>query len=155
MGGIGSGGGRPGTGPKPAEDLQEARPVEMPADLSDDERGAWEEMAPKALSRGTLTPETAARFRLLCRAIVMERSMATKILADGWTYISVTVDGSGQERETLKAHPLCGAHRGMMQRVEAGMLAFRMSPVGKPIVAAKEKAASALEKLQARRLKAV
>ena len=81
--------------------------------------------------------------------------MSAKLLAEGWTYIAVTVDGSGQERETLKAHPLCGPHRGMMQRVEAGMSAFRLAPMGKPLVAQKDKAKSTLEALQARRLKAV
>lgn len=81
--------------------------------------------------------------------------MADKIMTDGWTYIAVTVDGAGQERQTLKAHPLCGAQRGMMQRVEAGMLAFRIAPTGKPIVTTKEKPKSALERLQAQRLRAV
>lgn len=154
MGGLGSGGPRVGTGPKP-EEIIEIQPVDMPGGLSDGERAAWDELAPKALQRGTLTTETAARFVLFCRAVVMERSMAAKILADGWTYIAVTVDGSGQERESLKAHPLCGAHRGMMQRVEAGMLAFRLAPVGKVIVAAKEKKQNPLEKLQEKRLRAV
>lgn len=154
MGGRGSGG-QPGMGRKPPEDLQEARPVEPPSGLSESELAVWGELAPNALQRGTLTPETAARFVLLCRAVVMERSMSAKLLTDGWTYIAVTVDGSGQERETLKAHPLCGPHRGMMQRVEAGMSAFRLAPIGKPIVATKEKAKTALEKLQDRRLRAV
>ena len=154
MGGRGSGG-QPGMGRKPQEDLQEAKAVEPPAGMSEDEATVWNELAPNALQRGTLTPETAARFRLLCRAVVMEQAMSAKLLAEGWTYIAVTVDGSGQERETLKAHPLCGPHRGMMQRVEAGMSAFRLAPMGKPLVAQKEKAKSTLEALQARRLKAV
>jgi hypothetical protein len=154
MGGRGSGG-HPGAGRKPTEELGDVVPVTMPEDLSAAEQAAWNRLAPKALQRGTLTPETVDRFALLCRASVMECSMAAKIQQDGWTYIAVTVDGSGQERETLKAHPLCGAHRGMMQRVEAGMLAFRIAPIGKPLVAAKVKAKSALEELQARRLRAV
>ena len=154
MGGRGSGG-HPGAGRKPAEELGEIVPVEMPQGMSEAEQTVWARLAPKALQRGTLTPETSDRFALFCRASVMEQSMAAKIQADGWTYISVTVDGSGQERETLKAHPLCGAHRGMMQRVEAGMLAFRIAPIGKPLVAGKVKAKSALEELQARRLRAV
>lgn len=154
MGGRGSGG-HPGAGRKPAEELGEVVPVEMPEDMSDPEKAVWGRLASRALQRGTLTPETADRFALFCRASVMERSMAAKIEQDGWTYIAVTVDGSGQERETLKAHPLCGAHRGMMQRVEAGLLAFRLAPIGKPLVAAKVKAKSALEELQARRLRAV
>lgn len=81
--------------------------------------------------------------------------MAAQILADGMTYIAVTVDGAGQERESRKAHPLIGPHRGMMQRVEAGMVAFRLGPIGKVIATPKEKAKSALEALQEKRLRAV
>lgn len=78
--------------------------------------------------------------------------MADKIATDGWTYIAITIDGAGNERETLKAHPLCGAHRGMMQRVESGMAAFKLAPMGKAIAApVKEKPKSALQQLQAQR----
>jgi hypothetical protein len=155
MGGHGSGGLRPGSGRKPDEQLSDVQPVDMPTDLSESEQKAWQELAPKASARGTLTPETADRFRLLCRAVSFERSMAARLEKDGWVYIAVTVDGAGQEREVLKAHPLCGPHRGMMQRVEAGMVAFRIAPTGKQMVTVQEKPKSALEKLQARKLRAV
>ncbi len=79
--------------------------------------------------------------------------MSDQITKDGWTYVAVTVDGAGQERETLKAHPLCAAQRNMMQRIEAGMAAFALAPMGKPMRPTKpqEKAKSALEKLQSQR----
>jgi hypothetical protein len=154
MGGRGSGG-LPGTGRKPNEELAEAVPVEVPEDLLASEQAVWMRLAPKALQRGTLTPETVERFRLLCRAVVMEQAMAAKIEVDGWTYLDVSVDGAGVQHEKVRAHPLCGPHRGMMQRVEAGMTAFRLAPTGRPIVTTKEKPKSALEKLQARRLRAV
>jgi hypothetical protein len=99
-----------------------------------------------------LTPATAHRFRLLCQAVVMERQMSERILKDGLTYVAVTIDGSGQERDTLKAHPLCGPQRGMMQRVETGMISFRLAPVGRPIEPPQqEKPKSALSLLKDQR----
>ena len=157
MGGRGSGGIRPGSGRRPDyAGISADTPlvdVPVPEDLPLDVRGVWEELAPHAREERTLTDGTAARFRLLCEAIVLERQMRAKLLADGLTYIAVTVDGAGNERETLKAHPLCGPQRGMMQRIETGMVAFKLSPVGKPIPppTSKEKPLSALEALQARR----
>jgi hypothetical protein len=161
MGGHGSGGMRPGSGPKRQDEIPADAPlpkVERPDGLSDAEASAWAQLAPLAIQQRTLTPETAARFQLLCRQIVAERAMADRIEADGLVYIAVTVDGSGKERETLKAHPLVGPQRGLMQRIEAGMLAFRLAPMGKALLPAtkpEEKPKSALEALQSRRLRAV
>jgi hypothetical protein len=159
MGGRGSGGFRLGAGERPEVAGPTDTPlptVPEPVDLTDDERVVWQELAPHAQAQRTLTAATATRFRLLCRAVVLEGKYEAKILADGLTYIAVTVDGAGNERETLKAHPLCGAHRGMMQRVESGMVAFRLAPIGKPLAnVPEEKPKSALEKLQARNLRAV
>jgi hypothetical protein len=105
-----------------------------------------------ALEARTLVPATADRFHLLCRQVVIERSMAAQIEKDGWTYVAVTVDGAGQERETLKAHPLVAAQRNMMQRIEAGMAAFTLAPMGKPMRGrVQEKPKSALERLQSQR----
>lgn len=158
MGGLGSGG-HGSAGRKPAEVGFTDQPlpdVPVPADLTSEELAVWQELAPHAREQRTLIPATSSRFRLLCRAVVLERKYEAKILEDGLTYLAVTVDGSGQERETLKAHPLCGAHRGMMQRVESGMVAFRLAPLGKPLAAtAVEKPKSALEQLQSRNLRAV
>lgn len=125
--------------------------VAPPVGLAEDQVAVWTRLAPLAVAQKTLTATTSERFRLLCKAIVMEASMADKIATDGWTYISTTVDGAGNERETLKAHPLCGPHRGMMQRIEAGMVAFKLAPIGKALSQpVKEKPQSALERLQAR-----
>lgn len=157
MGGHGSGG-HPSVGRKPEETVEDTPlpPIEPAAGLSDEQLAIWHELAPYALEKRTLTSATARRFRLLCQAIVMEASMAQKIADDGWTYIAVTIDGSGQERQQLKAHPLCGAQRGMMQRIEAGLVAFRLAPIGKPLASPKqEKPKSALEQLQARKFNVV
>jgi hypothetical protein len=127
----------------------------MPADLAKDLQPIWQELAPLALARGTLTAEHVPRFRLLCNAVFWERRWSARILEEGDVYIAVTVDGAGQERQVFKPHALIGSHRGMMQRVEAGMIAFRMAPTGKAVVMAKEKPKSELEKLQARKLRAI
>lgn len=157
MGGHGSGGMRPGAGRRPdGADIPSDAPlaeVLVPAGLTTDEREVWEALAPHALRERTLTEGTSVRFRMLCRAIVRERQMDQKIQEDGWTYIAVTVDGSGQERQSLKAHPLCGPQRGMMQRIETGLQAFKLAPVGKPIPPpeSKDKPKNALESLQSQR----
>lgn len=159
MGGNGSGGARPNAGRKPKDRLLRGidggaghRPVpassstavapverfDAPDDLTPEQLKVWETLAPHAFEARTLTKGTAERFRLLCKAVVMEAQMAAKIVEDGWTYVAVTVDGAGQERESLKQHPLCSAHRGMMQRVEAGMTAFRLAPMGKELFVREE-----------------
>lgn len=153
MGGHGSGGLRPSAGRRPDYNVVPAGtpPVDVPVPdgLPDEVQAVWRELAPHAKAEHTLTNETAQRFRLLCEAIVLERTMRERIQKDGLVYIAVTIDGAGNERETLKAHPLCGPQRGMMQRIETGLQAFRLAPVGKPILAApKDKPKSALERLK-------
>lgn len=69
----------------------------------------WRELSPFALAAGTLTIGTAAAFGMFCRAVVLERVL-----------------GRGREAG-------CSNHRGMMQRVEAGMLRFNLAPIGKPM----------------------
>lgn len=103
----------------------------MPEDLPEGQRVVWLELAGHATEQGTLVPATVSAFRHLCAAIVARDQMAEQIQADGLTYVKITVDGSGQEHSELKAHPLISQHRGMMQRVEAGLVRFRLSPIGK------------------------
>jgi hypothetical protein len=69
-------------------------------------------LAPLALEQRTLTPATAYAFAWLCRTIVIERKL------------------SESERKVAGAD-----HRGMMQRMEAGLAPFRLTPDGKsPVV---------------------
>lgn len=113
-------------------------PVEMPADLPDAQQVIWKELAPHATEQGTLVPATASALRHLCAAVVARDQMAEAIEHDGLTFQKITVDGSGQEHSELKAHPLISQHRGMMQRVEAGLVRFRLSPIGKEIAPLEE-----------------
>lgn len=84
---------------------------DCPNDLSFDERKVWLELAPHAIANGTLTDATALSFRLLCRNVVLERAFAN----------SVNDKGSAN-------------HRGILQRVDAELLRFNLSPCGKPMV---------------------
>jgi hypothetical protein len=124
--------------------------VEAPSGLPAEQAVLWSELAPHALASHTLTLETALAFRDLVEAIVVKRALLTRIEADGLVYIKVMVDGAGTEHQELKSHPLLTQFRGLMQRVEAGMARFRLTPDGKDHGApAVPKALSALEKLQA------
>jgi hypothetical protein len=86
------------------------------------------------MKAGTLTPGTVEAFRELCQAIVRERVLWAQIQAGGLQYVKVMIDGAGNEHQELKANPLLGHHRGMLQRVEAGRRAFRLAPVGKSML---------------------
>lgn len=144
MGGQGSGGARPGSGRKrktPFEKVLSGTasdgerelvihpppiiPVSRPLDLAGQEQAVWDELEPLALAERTLTPSTTTAFKHLCEAIVLRREMAKTIALEGLTF------------ETMfgpKKHPLLTEFRGMTQRVEAGLLKFRLSPIGKPLI---------------------
>src|SRR4051794_23364702 len=153
MGGKGSGGARVGAGRKAKTQAQKwlggnagkrgssAKPktvdvalIAPPADLPDDQAAIWNELGPHACAARTLTEGTAAAFRDLCEAIVLKRMMFAAILKDGLTHAKVTLQmdesGGGLQAVEQKAHTLLAQHRGMMQRVEAGLLRFRLSPMG-------------------------
>lgn len=151
MGGHGSGGLRVGAGRKSKDlarkvlegtatrreraqgSVNPPEAVPMPAELGATEQRLWLELAPYATAARTLTPATSRAFRDLLQAILARDAMFAQIEKDGLTYLKVTVDGAGQEHTEVKAHPLISQHRGMMQRVEAGMARFRIAPTGKPI----------------------
>ena len=127
-----SGGRRPGSGRKPRGAVELATapghhgrvlqgpgvvPVPMPigaldppADLAGPERQVWLELAPHARQNRTLTTGTALSFRLLCQNVVLERVLAADVAQRGGPN-----------------------HRGLLQRVDAGLLRFNLSPCGKAI----------------------
>lgn len=88
-----------------------ARPaVDCPKGLSGEAKDVWKELSTHAITAGTLTAATAMAFADLCDYIVLERK--------------------------LRAAPLTVAgpdHRGMMARVEAGRVRFRLLPDGKAV----------------------
>jgi hypothetical protein len=113
-----------------------------PADLPADQRAVWLELAPHAAAQRTLTDDMALAFRDLCEAITLKRRMLATIEDDGLTYQRRTVKVEREDADVelrteeceIKAHPLLTHHRGLMQRVEVGLLRFRLSPVGKEVV---------------------
>lgn len=142
-----SGGRRPGAGRKPKTALEQAitgdpghrgrvlthpsagqvlvvaaidETFEAPDDLTLEEREIWTELAPHAFAARTLTKATALSFRLLCRNVALERWLSASFLSRG---------GSD--------------HRGLIQRVDAELLRFNLSPCGKAIYAAEPVAAPA------------
>lgn len=133
-------GGRIRPSAKQAEDVPQAPlvPVQPPLDAPSEQQAVWNELMPHALMARTLTPGTAAAFRDLCEAIVLKRMMLAEIMADGLTQAKVTLQmdeqGGGVQSVEKKAHALLSQHRGMMQRVEAGMTRFKLAPMGKEIV---------------------
>lgn len=84
----------------------------------------WNDLAPQAVKEGTLTEATYLALRDLCEAIVLKAKLLRKVHDDG-----LTVYGP----QGLKAHPLLPQFRGLMQRVEAGLLRFKLAPMGKEI----------------------
>jgi hypothetical protein len=136
MGGKGSGGRRVGSGKKLKSDLEHAisgtasksgvvlqhpsstaiAPIETfdpPTTLRGNARKVWLELAPSAFEARTLTRSTEVQFVILCRNVALERRMASR----KW--------GAGNAN-----------HRGMIQRVDAELTKFCLSPFGKPLYAA-------------------
>lgn len=120
LGGVRSRHGKPVAKPKgPQPQFQ------PPRDLKEGVREVWNRLAPHAFDARTLTRGTADAFRDLCEAVVVRDGLLSKIQADGYG------DKEGH-------HPLLSHYRGMYQRVEAGMLKFRLAPLGKPMEVAEE-----------------
>jgi hypothetical protein len=146
MGGVGSGGMRVGAGPKPktkdahwlggdagkrgmagAGPAAPAEPVVViapPVALGEQARGVWEALAPHACAARTLTEATVRDFRELCELVVdMDAARAAR-RAEGWTDMGLR---------------LATAYRGLVQRVEAKMRAFKLAPIGKEMTDAEVK----------------
>ena len=137
MGGKGSGGRRPGSGRKPKDSVLRGidggaahrpaaripttnpgsgggtaiAPVEefdAPDDLTMEERSVWLKLAPHAFAARTLTKATALSFEMLCRNYALMRKMDASLAEAG-----------------------SANHRGLIQRVDAELLRFNLSPCGK------------------------
>jgi len=102
-----------------------------PGNLTLDELAEWHELAPRAATAGTLTRETTLALRDLCQARVLKDKLLRRIGDDG----EVVVGATGNDT----AHPLLARFTTLLQRVEAGMLRFALSPMGKDMAKAPEK----------------
>jgi hypothetical protein len=117
-------------------------PVATPPDLAEAEQRVWDELAPLGLAERTLTPSTAAAFRHLCEGIVLRETVRLRLLST--TKVDrVVPDGDGAlgveyvdvpTLETPLGLKLLTHYRGLTQRVEAGMVRFRLAPMGKALL---------------------
>ncbi len=166
MGGQGSGGARAGAGRKGktvAEKVLDGTatsaerelannppaivPVARPSDLAASEQQVWDELAQRAVTERTLTPSTSIAFRHLCEGIVLRNTVFQRLMST--TEIDRLVpDGQGGLHveyikvpmlETPVGQKLLTHYRGLTQRVEAGLVRFRLSPIGKPLLEAPTK----------------
>lgn len=94
-----------------------------PGSLTLDELAEWNDLAPRALKEGTLTDATRLALRDLCQARVLKDRLLRTIGDQG----DVVLASSGN----LAAHPLLTRFTTLFQRVEAGMVRFRLAPMGK------------------------
>lgn len=117
--------------------------VTPPDDLPADQRDFWGRNAQRAIAQGTLTKRTEETFRLLCEMDAERRETKKTIDRDGRTFIKVTVDGSGQEHQELKAHPLKSDYARLCKSVETLMARFKLAPFGKAEIQTKSKSAPA------------
>lgn len=141
MGGKGSGGRRKGSGRKKKTDAERfidgnaghrgkvlahpsvppvVAPLEIdefdaPDNLNFEERNVWLRLAPFGFKNGTLTKASALSFEILCRNIALEQQYAQSVMDKG-----------------------SANHRGILQKVEAGLDAFMLRPTGKPMPGAVE-----------------
>lgn len=113
-----------------------------PEDLPPEQRDFWHRYAGMAIEKRTLTGHTVAAFRLLCELEAEKRETKATIDRDGRTFIKVTVDGSGQEHQELKAHPLTSAYGRLAKSVETLMARFGMAPFGKAELPTQKKTAA-------------
>jgi hypothetical protein len=141
MGGRGSGGRRVGAGKKGKSALEHAiagtsgprgvvlqhpsgtaiAPIatfDPPKSLQGPALKVWHELAPHAFTERTLTRATEVAFVILCRNVALEQRMARSKY------------GAGRAN-----------HRGMIQRVDAELTKFCLSPFGKPMVTAERETA--------------
>ena len=95
--------------------------VELPAGLSVAAQTVWQEWAPHATQALTLTPATVLDFAGLCELVVEMREVLEKRRGEGWTDLGLR---------------LAREYRGLVQRVETTLRAFRLAPIGKEMVTA-------------------
>lgn len=119
--------------PRSSEPSKVARPKLSPA-----VRAVWDALAPQAVAQGTLVPATAFEFRTLCELAVEQKRCLKAYEAEGFTDLGMKM----------------GAHyRGLTQRLETKLRAFRLAPMGRELAppAGKEKPLSPLEQLKRQR----
>jgi phage terminase small subunit len=158
MGGIGSGGPRVGSGPRPMSARERRlggnagrrrlsavaapRPVEavaaprvaMPAGLPDAAAAVWTRLAPHAREAQTLTPYTADALADLCAAVAARDQIRAQIARDGWVTTTTRRLPDGEVRTEQRKHALATDLVAWERIVMAGLARFRLAPVGKELL---------------------
>jgi len=98
-----------------------------PGRLTLDELGEWNDLAPQAAREGTLNDSTALALRDLCQLRVLKDRLLRRVDDEG----DVVTSAAGN----LAAHPLLTRITTLSQRIEAAMLRFKLSPVGRELAA--------------------
>lgn len=102
-----------------------------PGSLTLDELAEWNDLAPRAAKEGTLNDSTSMALRDLCQLRVLKDRLLRRIGDEG-----DVVWGAGGNRA---AHPLLTRITTLSQRIEAAMLRFKLSPIGRELPAGPEK----------------
>lgn len=113
-----------------------ASPVACPEDFTPEQEAVWAELAEHAIKARTLVPGTVSAFSRLCKAVVRHAKMESQIERDGFTYLKVMVDSSGQEHTEVKAHPLISRAASAETMIRGGLKDFAICPFGKALVEA-------------------
>jgi hypothetical protein len=112
---------------------------EPPSDLPEEQQAFWRKNAPLAIENGTLRKQTEQAFRLLCEQDAEKTAVWRQIVADGRTFLKVTVDGAGVEHRELKRHTLYSVYTTLNGLIRVGLKDFNLSAFGKPLAALPKK----------------
>jgi Phage terminase, small subunit len=106
-----------------------------PVDLPEDQRPFWQQYAPLAMERRTLTPHTVPAFRQLCELEAMKAKITRQLNEDGLTSGKVTTDvTSGEQHLEIKPHPLLRAFSSITKDIKGLLKDFALCSFGKPVV---------------------
>jgi hypothetical protein len=115
--------------PPPAASVVPLEIPQPPGSLTLDELAEWNDLAPRAATEGTLIDSTRYALRDLCQLRVLRDRLLRRVGDDG----DIVIGAQGQQA----AHPLLTRITTLSQRVEAGMVRFKLSPQGKELETAK------------------
>lgn len=104
-----------------------------PGNLTLDELAEWNDLAPRAAKQGTLTDDTQWSLVDLCQARVLKG----KLLRDVDKFGNLLPGAGG----AVVANPLLARYTTLLQRVDAGMMRFKIAPMGKEIEEKKDQPA--------------
>jgi hypothetical protein len=110
----------------------QSEPPPAPEHLSEAERAVWERYAPLAHGAGMLPPAKEPGFEHLCEIVATYQALKQRIDSEGWTFMKVTVDGSGQEHQEEKRHALWSQLQTFAVRRESALRSYGLFANGRP-----------------------